>query len=173
MDVSLYIAKEENLSPKALLYDCTNYFTYIDTLNDRNTEAQRGCNKQGRHNLRQLGLAVAVTPDFHIPLFHAPYPGNPNDITLVFDKGNTSEEILYSLQDSNISCIAAAPLFRYPEMSTIDLKKFQKTDDANLPAETKKKSSAINGLLFCSTLQVLLQNKFNPLLPLRPKPLSN
>lgn len=62
-DISLRIAKEENLSPKALLYDCTNYFTYIDTLNDRNTEAPRGCNKQGRHNLRQLGLVVAVTPD--------------------------------------------------------------------------------------------------------------
>lgn len=156
-DISLRIAKEENLSPKALLYDCTNYFTYIDTLNDRNTEAQRGCNKQGRHDLRQLGLAVAVTPDFHIPLFHALYPGNlnditqlkniylpltermkdlsgnPNDITLVFDKGNTSEDILYSLQDSAISCIAAAPLLRYSEMSAIDLKEFQKTDDANLP----------------------------------------
>lgn len=73
------IAKEENLPPQVILYDCTNYFTYIDTLNDRNTEAQRGCNKQGRHNLRQL--AVAVTPDFHIPLFHALYPGNLNDIT--------------------------------------------------------------------------------------------
>ncbi|MEK6564841.1 MAG: hypothetical protein AABZ65_07435, partial [Candidatus Omnitrophota bacterium] len=59
--------------------------------------------------------------------------GNPNDITLVFDKGNTSEDILYSLQDSAISCIAAVPLLRYSEMSAIDLKKFQKTDDANLP----------------------------------------
>jgi transposase len=156
-DISLHIAKEENLSPQALLYDCTNYFTYIDTLNDRNTEAQRGRNKQGRHNLRQLGLAVAVTPDFHIPLFHSLYPGNlnditqfkdthlllterikdlsgnPNDITLVFDKGNTSEDILYSLQDTNIFCIASAPSFRYPEMAAIDLKKFQKADDANLP----------------------------------------
>ena len=36
---------------------------------------------RGRHDLRQLGLAVAVTPDFHIPLFHALYPGNLNDIT--------------------------------------------------------------------------------------------
>ena len=156
-DISLHIAKEEDLFPKALLYDCTNYFTYIDTLNDRNTEAQRGRNKQGRHNLRQLGLAVAVTPDFHIPLFHCLYPGNlnditqfknthllltqriqdlsgnPNDITLVFDKGNTSEDILYSLQGTNISCIASAPSFRYPEMSTIDLKQFQKVDDVNLP----------------------------------------
>ncbi|MDR4506067.1 MAG: IS1634 family transposase [Candidatus Scalindua sp.] len=156
-DISLHIAKEENLSPQALLYDCTNYFTYIDTLNDRNTEARRGRNKQGRHNLRQLGLAVAVTPDFPIPLFHSLYPGNlnditqfkdthlllterikdlsgnPNDITLVFDKGNTSEDILYSLQDTNIFCIASAPSFRYPEMAAIDLKKFQKADDANLP----------------------------------------
>ncbi len=156
-DISLHIANQENLSPQALLYDCTNYFTYIDTLNDRNTEARRGRNKQGRHNLRQLGLAVAVTPDFHIPLFHSLYPGNlnditqfknthlllteriqdlsgnPNDITLVFDKGNTSEDILYSLQDANIFCIASAPSFRYPEMSAIDLRKFQKADDVNLP----------------------------------------
>ena len=29
-ELSLHIAKEEHLSPKALLYDCTNYFTYID-----------------------------------------------------------------------------------------------------------------------------------------------
>lgn len=156
-EISLHVAQEEHLSPKMLLYDCTNYFTYIDTLNDRNTTAQRGRNKQGRHNLRQLGLAVAVTPDFQIPLFHTLYPGNLNDITefkainaslterlhdlsgnlnditLVFDKGNMSEEILYSLQDQNIFCIASAPLSRYPEMTTVDLKKFQRTDSEDLP----------------------------------------
>src|SRR3989304_3885867 len=47
-----------------------------------------------------------------------------------------SLDILYSLQDCNVSCIAAAPLLRYPEMSAIDLKKFQKTDDASLPGIT-------------------------------------
>src|SRR3989338_3136517 len=47
-----------------------------------------------------------------------------------------SLDILYSLQDCNVSCIAAAPLLRYPEMSAIDLKKFQKTDDASLPCIT-------------------------------------
>jgi transposase len=155
--ISLHVAQEEHLSPKVLLYDCTNYFTYIDTLNDRNVEAQRGRNKQGRHNLRQLGLAVAVTQDFHIPLFHTLYPGNlnditefkainesltnrihdlsgnPNDITLVFDKGNMSEEVLYSLQDQHVFCIASAPLSRYSEITNIDLKKFQITDSENLP----------------------------------------
>ena len=155
--ISLHIAKKEKLSPELLLYDCTSYFTYIDTLNARNTEAQRGRNKQGRHNLRQLGLAVAVTPDFHIPLFHTLYPGNLNDITefkaihssltdriqalsgnsnnitLVFDKGNTSEEILYPLQDQSIFCIASAPLSRYSDMSAVSLKDFQRTDSENLP----------------------------------------
>jgi transposase len=177
-DISLRIAKEENLSPKVLLYDCTNYYTYIDTLNDRNTEALRGYNKQGRHNLRQLGFAVAVTPDFHIPLFHSLYPGNINDITqlkniyspltqrmkdlsgnlnditLVFNKGNTSEDIVYSLQESNICCIAAAPLFRYPEMSEIDLKKFQKTDTANLPGiMTFRDKKEILGYQWTAVLQ--------------------
>lgn len=156
-EISLHVAKEEQLSPKTLLYDSTNYFTYIDTLNDRNTEALRGRNKQGRHNLRQLGLAVAVTADFHIPLFHTLYPGNlnditefkaihsslveriqdlsgtSNDITLVFDKGNMAEEILYSLHDQNIFCVASAPLSHHPETTTIDLQNFQRADSEHLP----------------------------------------
>jgi len=40
-DIYLTIAANEKLAPKSFCYDCSNYFTYIDTLNDRNTEAQR------------------------------------------------------------------------------------------------------------------------------------
>ncbi len=127
-DIYMKVASNEKLAPKNFWYDCSNYFTYIDTLNDRNTEAQRGRNKQGRHNLRQLGLAIAVTSDFHIPLYHSLYPGNlnditqfkaihqdlsermhaisgdANDITLSFDKGNMAEEILFCLQDQVFRC---------------------------------------------------------------------
>jgi hypothetical protein len=83
--------------------------------------AQRGRNKQKRHDLRQLGLSLSVTHDFQIPLFHHVYPGNipdvslfsqmtgelidrykkitgkKSDATLVLDKGNVSDDAMEDL----------------------------------------------------------------------------
>src|SRR5690606_37795390 len=97
------------------LYDATNFFTYIDTATDAELP-QRGNNKAKRGDLRQVSLALLATYDFHIPLFHAVYPGNrPDskefgyvvkdlieryrtlaresvDITFIFDKGNNSKD---------------------------------------------------------------------------------
>jgi hypothetical protein len=44
------------VSSKLLFYDLTNFFTFIDTTNTSSTLAQRGHNKQKRHDLRQFGL---------------------------------------------------------------------------------------------------------------------
>jgi transposase len=156
-EISLHIAHEENLTPRALLYDCTNYFTYIDTLNERNTQAQRGHNKQGRDNLRQLGLAVGVTPDFHIPLFHALYPGNLNDVTefytiyddlvdrlqalanggegvtLILDKGNMSENTLFLFGERNVRIIAAASIANHADLQEIGLNQFEQPSAQHLP----------------------------------------
>jgi CheY-like chemotaxis protein len=47
--------KEKQLVGRRLLaYDTTNFYTYIASTNLRNHLAQRGHNKQGRHNLRQV-----------------------------------------------------------------------------------------------------------------------
>ncbi|MCX7049668.1 MAG: IS1634 family transposase [Candidatus Sumerlaeota bacterium] len=104
-----------------LLYDTTNFYTYIATVNDRCHLAQRGCNKQHRNDLRQYGLALLLTRDFQIPVLHQVYDGNitdvslfpslmrdlldryrkavasPGDVTLVFDKGNVSAEAMEAL----------------------------------------------------------------------------
>src|SRR5207244_1457169 len=49
--------KEKQLVGRWLLaYDTTNFYTYIASTNTRNQLAQRGHNRQGRHNLRQVGL---------------------------------------------------------------------------------------------------------------------
>jgi transposase len=101
-----------------LFYDTTNFFTYIDTTNIRNEIAKRGNNKQKRNDLRQVGLAMVVSKEDHIPLFHHSYQGNlhdgtvfsevvekikdrmvslglkQNSHTLVFDRGNNSRENL-------------------------------------------------------------------------------
>lgn len=109
------VLKQEHINSDLLLYDTTNFFTYIHS--DTNSDlAQRGHNKQKRTDLRQLGLALLVSHDGRIPLMYDLYPGNlhdseeftemvsrihqrclsmgidPSKITLIFDKGNNSRD---------------------------------------------------------------------------------
>lgn len=73
------------LGNDTLLYDTTNFYTYIDSANTRCDIAQRGKNKQKRNDLRQVGLAMVVTREDFLPLFHYTYRGNIND-TVIFKK---------------------------------------------------------------------------------------
>src|SRR5208283_220050 len=53
--------KQKQLVSRRLLgYDTTNFYTYIASTNTQNHLAQRGHNKQGRHNLRQVGLSYVL-----------------------------------------------------------------------------------------------------------------
>jgi transposase len=107
------------------LFLATNFFTFIDTFNEKSTLAQRGKSKEGRASLHIVGLALLITADFHVPLFHHTYPGNQTDaptfasltdalvarckrlidgaehVTIVFDKGNNSKD--------NLDAVAATP----------------------------------------------------------------
>ncbi len=106
------------LSVDTLLYDTSNFFTYIASTNQRCTLAQRGKNKQRRIDLRQFGLLLLVSRQDQLPLYHRVYQGNLNDktvfkehftrfsdrlkrlsgsledITVVLDQGNNSKNIL-------------------------------------------------------------------------------
>lgn len=112
------------LDRACLFYDGTNFFTFIDSFNERSSLAQRGKCKHGRANLRIVGLGLLVTSDFQIPLFHHLYAGNEPDvkafrkirselveryrlvardsehITLVFDKGNNAVDTIQDLVDN-------------------------------------------------------------------------
>lgn len=114
-----------------LFYDTTNFFTYIASTNDRCTLAQRGKNKQKRNDLRQIGLAMVVTREDYIPLFHMTYEGNRNDSvvfqrvhqkikkrlhdlgldidkhTLVFDRGNNSKKNLQNMKELGFHYVGA------------------------------------------------------------------
>src|SRR5437764_642810 len=61
-----------HLDLRALVYDGTNFFTYINTRTPSQLP-QRGHNKQKRGDLRQVNLGLLVSTDFHIPLFHRVY----------------------------------------------------------------------------------------------------
>jgi transposase len=75
-EITAHMVKEFNIDLRRVLFDGTNFFTFIDTFNDHCTIAQRGKNKEGRRALRIVGLALLVSADFHVPLFHHTYPGN-------------------------------------------------------------------------------------------------
>jgi len=113
--MSQRLVERFQLDLRALVYDGTNFFTYINSRTPAELP-QRGHNKQKRGDLRQVSLGLLVSADFHIPLFHKVYAGNVNDstefrsiaeelstqyrqlalscdhITVVFDKGNNSQE---------------------------------------------------------------------------------
>jgi len=108
-----------------IIYDATNFFTYIDTMQDSEL-AKRGHDKAKRKDLRTVGLALMVTPDFAIPLLHDTYPGNmpdtkefpvmvgklkaryetitkrATDVTVVFDRGNNSGDNIELLESGDI-----------------------------------------------------------------------
>lgn len=78
-EITLKLLAKGLLSPNLLFYDLTNFFTYIASDNKKSQLAQRGRNKQKRHDLRQFGLALVVTKDFLIPALSEVYTGNRVD----------------------------------------------------------------------------------------------
>jgi transposase len=152
-ELSAQLIRDYDLDRRCLFYDATNFFSFIDSFNDRNSLAQRGKSKEGRDNLRILGLALLVSGDFGIPLFHYLYPGNQNDptsfrsvvlelvdrsrqltqgaegITLVLDKGNNTED---ALQEAGRAFHVVGSLVpgHHPELLAVPAKQFQRLDPA-------------------------------------------
>ena len=97
-----------------LLFDATNFFTFIASTNARPTLPARGHNKQKRDDLRQVGVALLCSRHGDLPLWHQVYGGQVADatcfaevlpavrqrlvdlaldvegLTIVYDKGNVS-----------------------------------------------------------------------------------
>jgi transposase len=112
------VVRIEQLQLQALAYDTTNFYTHIASTNLRPELPQRGKNKQGRHDLRQMGLALVVDQVTQLPLAHVLYAGarsdmktfaaflkpvrkrlreltgQPEQLTLVFDAGASSRKNL-------------------------------------------------------------------------------
>jgi transposase len=68
------------LGAQFLVYDTTNYYTFIHTFNSRPSLPQRGKNKQKRADLRQLSLALVVDEERGLPLYSRCYEGNGTDV---------------------------------------------------------------------------------------------
>ena len=121
--LSQRLIQQLGLNLRTLVYDGTNFFTYINTRTSASLPG-RGHNKQHRGDLRQVSLGMLVSTDFHVPLLHHVYAGNLTDatafqtvseelarryrqlaqgcehITLIFDQGNNSTEAFQTLEAS-------------------------------------------------------------------------
>ena len=147
-ELAAYIVDEFTLDLRRLIYDATNFYTYIDTQSNSKI-AQRGHNKQKRNDLRQVSLALMVSEDFHIPLFHVLYGGNINDttefgsvieelierhkavvnqcerVTLVFDKGNNSGANLEQVDGSPLHFVGSLVPSQHQDLLKVPRSKYQ------------------------------------------------
>jgi hypothetical protein len=119
------------LSTESLFYDATNFFTFIDSRNQRCDLPQRGKNKQHRGDLRQFQLGLLVSRDGWVPLLAVLFRGNQNDVTsfpaalaairrqcaqlgiaptqvtVVADKGNLSRDNWQTLDASGLGYVVS------------------------------------------------------------------
>jgi len=152
--IAVHVKNTFKINPRVILYDTTNFFSYIATNNVRNTIAKRGRQKQKRNDLRQIGLALLVSEDFQVPLFHKTYQGNladqgifPKTIadikksyskafdnsalsqsTLVYDKGNFSEDVQEGFIVSGQAFICAVPKTILPKLFETPIDKLQQVN---------------------------------------------
>jgi transposase len=128
---------------RPLIYDTTNFATFIDSANERNTIARRGHPKGGRRDLRLVGLALCVALDSNIPLCHQTYEGSRNDtthfpeaiklikqrlidlglseaelaeLTLVYDKGNNSKHNQPLADETGLGVVGSLSPHHHPEL---------------------------------------------------------
>ena len=124
-------------------FDETNFYTFISTFNQRCSLPQRGKNKQGRSNLRQVNYALFCSKESHMPLYFDVYQGNTHDstefkkilpafkaafkdritpgstITIIFDKGNNSPEAISEIDQSSFHFVGSLKLSDHNKLALI------------------------------------------------------
>ncbi|MDR1577729.1 MAG: IS1634 family transposase [Deltaproteobacteria bacterium] len=119
------IIEKYDIDTNCLLFDNKKFITYIDTSNPA-LIPQCGHSKEKRSDLKIIGLSLLASPDSNIPLFHETYQENrcdstqstniidklklrfskisnkSDEITLVFDKGNNSDQAIENLKNDSL-----------------------------------------------------------------------
>ena len=143
------IVAEFGIDLSGLVLDMTNFATFVDSGNARNTLARRGHSKQGRRDLRLIGLALVVALDGCVPLAHRAYAGDRPDasefpaalallkrrlaelglpeeaLTLVDDKGNNSKANQALADELSLGIVGSLVPTHYPQLLEIALERFR------------------------------------------------
>jgi transposase len=142
---------EFSLDVRALSLDMTNFATFIDSHNSRNTISQRGHAKQKRKDLRLVGLGLVVTQDGGIPVASHVYAGNRPDVTqfgdmiteltrrynevtdngeltVVYDAGQGSAANYETIDDSRLGFVSSVAPSDHPALLAVPAKQFAAID---------------------------------------------
>jgi len=136
-------------TPEYVLFDTTNYYSYMAS-STKSEFFERGHNKDGKHYLRQIGLALLVDKATKLPLFYREYKGNEHDskvfhriidemfkvlcrlnhtksrMTVVFDKGMNSEDNIAFIDNHHqIHFITTYSTYFVQELARKDIKHFK------------------------------------------------
>jgi len=147
-DIARKAIEMEKIPLDTIVYDTSNYYNYLDVLNPSEL-SKITKSKAGRNSLRHIGLALAVDRDHGIPLFSRLYPANEHDakvmkklideifeqintamsdkkgITLVFDKGNNSEELILKLDESRHHFVGSRSPYHHTERCRVPLEQYR------------------------------------------------
>jgi len=130
-EINRMLIRKFNVDFSNLLYDPTNFFTYINPKKPNQTLPRHGHCKEGRFTLNIVNFSLFCSLDGGIPLLHLIYPGNVQDaksfksalerlkrrltqigvlatnVTLTFDKGNLSKGAFEFIDEVKFDYIAS------------------------------------------------------------------
>jgi transposase len=165
------VIKDYDLNLDSLFYDPTNFFTFSKG-NDEDGLLQYGHSKEGRNGNRLVSYYLLCARESGVPLMHQTYAGNvqdankfkkvpnivksrleklgrdPNQVTLVFDKGNHSPDAFKAIEEAKFGFIVSARNSTQKELLHIAREKFTKTRllTTNKAIEYYKTSKIIYGV---------------------------
>lgn len=175
------ILEEYPIDTSRLIYDATNFFTFINSASDSEL-AKKGHCKSNRTNLKIVGLSMMITPDFNIPLLYDVYPGNTHDsdefntmitkmqeryrkitgktadITISFDRGNNDEDNIELLETGQIPFhyVGGLRLSQVKILLAIPKTKYKTLQDIYSKTKDKTKVYRTKMKLYSRELTVLL-----------------
>jgi len=151
---------EFDLDLTGLVLDMTNFATFVDSANQRNTIAQRGHAKQGRVDLRLVGLGLVVTADGGVPICSHAYAGNRPDVTqfatvigelatrfgalahdgkgltVVYDAGMDSAANQETIEAAGLHFVGSLVPSNHPELLAVPARRYAVVDEERFPGVT-------------------------------------
>lgn len=169
------LISEFNVKMDQLFYDPTNFFTFINPKDQ--TLPRHGKSKESRNTLNLVSLSLFCSQDGGIPIMHQTYAGNIHDathfkqeysrfihrlkslgidnstITLVFDKGNLSEDVFKMIESSDLRFVCSVRPSSHKDLSHLVEEDF---DLVSLPNRKKIGVREYSRELYQNTYRLLV-----------------
>jgi transposase len=149
-----------DLDLSGLVLDMTNFATFIDSANARNTITARGHAKQKRLDLRLVGVGLVVTADGGVPVCSHAYQGNRPDVTqfsavidelvarfgalaqatdaltVVYDAGCDSADGQADIEASPLHFVGSLRPSDHPDLLALPARRYRVVDPERFPGLT-------------------------------------